>query len=391
MQFLKKFFALSVCLFLVGSVLFVPQPVQASSCVYADGSNGIQEVGKKFVILKFEGNLNKTVCISVGKDAQSINFEDIQRTGVIKADWSGRDVTVEKTECIERDPGVRNPSVPAPGPWRELARSGHQLDAIRIEVSNRPSCAEDVNLDPFAEIWANHAGDDDVFAGKTRYKITAGAFNQPFYVSFEGTEQASDDVYSAQQNCVIGIKQKRPECVPDGQENSTPSALLKSYEGNAQIPADCKKDMEACILNSLPAGTTDPDADKAAIKNMHANDPHYQRPSGYEGPLPDCAFSYEGCRDINELLRLFINLGKALFGVIGTFAFMMFIYGGFTMILSMGSSEKVKKGQEILVAAVVGIMIAFGAYLIIDFVLDALQVSDDFRAVGNLEQLDKLK
>ena len=60
----------------------------------------------------------------------------------------------------------------------------------------------------------------------------------------------------------------------------------------------------------------------------------------------------------------------------------MFVYGGFTMILSFGSAEKFKKGRDILVAAVVGMLIAFGAYLIVNFVLDVFQVGKDFRVIG---------
>lgn len=106
----------------------------------------------------------------------------------------------------------------------------------------------------------------------------------------------------------------------------------------------------------------------------------YDAPEGYAGPLPTCAFS-GNCRDVNKLLELAVNSIQMLFGVIGSLAFVMFIFGGFTILTSFGSPEKVKKGQGILVAAVVGILIAFGAYVMIDFVLDALQVSEGFREI----------
>jgi hypothetical protein len=85
------------------------------------------------------------------------------------------------------------------------------------------------------------------------------------------------------------------------------------------------------------------------------------------------------CRDANILLEQLIAIAEFLFGIIGTLAFVAFVYGGFTMILSFGSAEKFKKGQQILVAAVVGMFIAFGAYMMVNFVLDALGVSPDFR------------
>lgn len=110
-----------------------------------------------------------------------------------------------------------------------------------------------------------------------------------------------------------------------------------------------------------------------------------QEKKGVPGILPECAFNASGCigddADIDIFVELGINIAKFVFAIIGTVAFVMFIYGGFTMILSFGSGEKYKKGQQILVAAVVGMFIAFGAYILVGFVLNVLQVGDDFRII----------
>jgi len=106
----------------------------------------------------------------------------------------------------------------------------------------------------------------------------------------------------------------------------------------------------------------------------------YAKPEGYDGPLPDCAFSGQ-CRDINDLLQLGINIGRFIFGLIGMLALAMFVYGGFFLVFSLGNPEKVKKGSGILLGAVIGMIIAFGAYILIDFILDALGVADTFRGV----------
>lgn len=101
----------------------------------------------------------------------------------------------------------------------------------------------------------------------------------------------------------------------------------------------------------------------------------YKKPDGYEGPLPECAFAGD-CNDVNQLLELVINIGKWFFSIIGSLAFVFFVYGGFTMILSFGSAEKFKKGQQVLVAAVIGMIIAFGAYALVNFLLVSLGVSE---------------
>ncbi len=107
--------------------------------------------------------------------------------------------------------------------------------------------------------------------------------------------------------------------------------------------------------------------------------------SGLPSILPNCVYNSSGCdgenADVNLFVKLGINIAQFIFALIGTLAFVMFIYGGFTMILSFGSAEKFKKGRDILVAAVMGMLISFGAYMLVGFVLSALQIKDTFRIV----------
>lgn len=101
--------------------------------------------------------------------------------------------------------------------------------------------------------------------------------------------------------------------------------------------------------------------------------------SGCEVPGADLG----NCRNIEILLVQAISLIEYLFGIIGTLAFAMFIYGGLKMILAFGSEDKFKEGKEAMVNAVIGMIIAFSAYILVNFVLDVLGVTKDFRAVGN--------
>lgn len=108
----------------------------------------------------------------------------------------------------------------------------------------------------------------------------------------------------------------------------------------------------------------------------------YKTPSGYLSKiLPACAFSGT-CRSLQDLLILGINIAQFLFSLIGTIAFVMFVYGGFRMMLSMGRQDGIQQGKDAMVHAVIGIVISFSAYLIISFVLNILNVGSDFRAIG---------
>lgn len=181
--------------------------------------------------------------------------------------------------------------------------------------------------------------------------------------------------------------------------------LCKNFDGDE---ASCKKNVGTCfyyknhcyakadthMCTSLPqelcgesAGGVNCSWSEASntciTPTQAAIEQEYTVPDGYienGGFLPPCAFA-GNCRDINVFVVLAINVTKFFFGFIGSLALVMFVYGGFTMILSFGSAEKVKKGQQILVAAVVGLFISFGAYVLVDFVLDALNVAQSFREI----------
>jgi hypothetical protein len=87
------------------------------------------------------------------------------------------------------------------------------------------------------------------------------------------------------------------------------------------------------------------------------------------------------CRDVNDILVLVLNVSASLFSVLGVLGFVMFIYGGMIMILSFGNPERFKKGQMALVSAIVGIVIAFSAYLLVNFLLESFGVDATFRAI----------
>lgn len=85
------------------------------------------------------------------------------------------------------------------------------------------------------------------------------------------------------------------------------------------------------------------------------------------------------CRDISIFFTLAFNVSNYLFSIIGAVALLMFVYGGFIMILSQGESEKIEKGKNAMVAAIIGLAIAFGGYMIVKYLGEALQLKDQFR------------
>ena len=88
----------------------------------------------------------------------------------------------------------------------------------------------------------------------------------------------------------------------------------------------------------------------------------------------DGTLSATDCGDyaISDFLALAINISKFVFGIIGSLTLLMFVYGGVMFLISAGSADKVGQAKKIITAAVVGLLIVFGSWLIINFVFKAM-------------------
>ncbi len=76
-----------------------------------------------------------------------------------------------------------------------------------------------------------------------------------------------------------------------------------------------------------------------------------------------------GVTDPRILIGRIIN---AILGIVGSLALLAFIVGGLTWVTSAGNDEKVKKGQEKINWATIGLVIIFLAYVIVSFLITSL-------------------
>ena len=60
---------------------------------------------------------------------------------------------------------------------------------------------------------------------------------------------------------------------------------------------------------------------------------------------------------------------KAALGLIGAVSLFVFIMGGFKWLTSLGNAEKVSKGAKTMLWAVLGLIITFASYLILNLLL----------------------
>jgi hypothetical protein len=95
---------------------------------------------------------------------------------------------------------------------------------------------------------------------------------------------------------------------------------------------------------------------------------------------------------VEQMLCAVVNVSRLILGLVGSAALIMFVYGGFMWLISSGSAERVKKGRDTFVNAIIGIVIIFGSWIIINVVVAALSgqsLSGDiflFRNGGNNSQ-----
>lgn len=89
--------------------------------------------------------------------------------------------------------------------------------------------------------------------------------------------------------------------------------------------------------------------------------------------VPPAALSSDanlGNYEVNDLLRLGVNITNWILGMVGSASLLMFIWGGFQWLISQGESAKIALGKKIMSSAVIGIVITFSSYIIIKFVIE---------------------
>ncbi len=68
-------------------------------------------------------------------------------------------------------------------------------------------------------------------------------------------------------------------------------------------------------------------------------------------------------------------IGRALrgmFAIIGTIALIIFIYGGALWMTAFGEESKVKRGWDTMIWGAIGLVVIFGSYIAVDFILKAI-------------------
>ncbi len=76
-----------------------------------------------------------------------------------------------------------------------------------------------------------------------------------------------------------------------------------------------------------------------------------------------------GVTSIRSFVALII---RAMLGLVGSFALLMFVYGGFLWLTSRGNHEMIAKGSHTMTWAAAGLVLIFSSYAIVEYVFKVL-------------------
>jgi type IV secretory pathway VirB2 component (pilin) len=139
------------------------------------------------------------------------------------------------------------------------------------------------------------------------------------------------------------------ECSPtDCTSSETPTGDAGAYD-------DCSS-MEICCVFSTPAPTT------STVSSDSSKKSEATKVVSLDNPISVGA-------NPSQIIGMII---KAFLGVVGGFALVMMVWGGFQWLTSAGNPEKVKSGTGTMLWAIIGLILVLASYLLVNTIFQFL-------------------
>ncbi|OIO52099.1 hypothetical protein COY93_03645 [Candidatus Uhrbacteria bacterium CG_4_10_14_0_8_um_filter_58_22] len=127
------------------------------------------------------------------------------------------------------------------------------------------------------------------------------------------------------------------------------------------------------LLAVLPLATlARPPAEEAGDGAPATNTPGYHPSVGLIDTVNSATGRESGLGHISGLGTFTGSIMGQIIGLIGVLFFLLMIYAGVIWMTSSGKEEQVSKAKSIMSGAVIGLVLVFAAYYILDFVLGAI-------------------
>lgn len=89
-----------------------------------------------------------------------------------------------------------------------------------------------------------------------------------------------------------------------------------------------------------------------------------------------CECRKNGNCTLDQAMQVFVNVANFILGITGSCVLFVFVYGGWKWLLSRGDTKWVESGKAAMTGGVIGLIIIFGAYVAINFIVSGLTTSD---------------
>jgi ABC-type dipeptide/oligopeptide/nickel transport system permease subunit len=102
-------------------------------------------------------------------------------------------------------------------------------------------------------------------------------------------------------------------------------------------------------------------------------------------PANDPCKQYCGDYQLNDFVSLLIRGAQILLSVVGSLVLLMLVYGGVMFLISAGNRETVDKAKKIITGSIIGLLIVFLSYTIINFTAKSLGIQQNIFQAGWLK------
>lgn len=108
----------------------------------------------------------------------------------------------------------------------------------------------------------------------------------------------------------------------------------------------------------------------------------------------DCEWKLGETFGLGAFTQLAINALKLIWGILGSLALVMFVWGGFLWLTARGEEQQIKQGWDTLINAVIGLVIVLGSWVIINTIVLSLTSTgswDDGKLFGGTAWTELVK
>ncbi len=147
---------------------------------------------------------------------------------------------------------------------------------------------------------------------------------------------------------------------------------LAPHRAYAEILPDCDQTVYLVDNPGTPSVACDP-GDPDTCLSLSAAEYNTAYPTqGEKDAHPPAAVTNNRNCGFSDFIQLFINLASWGLGILAVLGVLVMVWGGFTLLTSMGNQEKVREGKMTIWGSFLGIAIVLTSWVLVGFFVSAI-------------------